>query len=171
MAGNKKPKKAYRPRVKIDDPLQYVLSGLVPVRAMTDISVSLRIQNHGALVALSKGCAKTHDITRLIDALNVSEALALGKIGAEYAGEIAEGQAALKAIGARGRAESRYLLRGPELSALNVAVEVHDAQLEVATVNDMEKAINLINKTVRAGRAEVIITSEPRDRQTKELSV
>jgi hypothetical protein len=46
------------------------------------------------------------------------------------------------------------------MKALNTIMELHDAQLEVITVKDMERAFKLVLEEFRQKRMRVIITKE-----------
>lgn len=156
MAANKKPRKAYRPKPVRIDPVGYVLTGLKPVGEVGDELVTLRIKNHGALAALTQGRATSLDFNMLISALNVTEALMMQELGAEYSPALKAGQEALTAIGQRCRTLGRFVLRAEEMTALNLAMEVHDAQLEICTVAQIERAIHTVRKVVTTGRARAI---------------
>jgi len=43
------------------------------------------------------------------------------------------------------------------LVALKLAMEIHDAQLDAATVLDIERALDLIEKEIRGGKARPIV--------------
>lgn len=156
MAANKKPRKAYRPKPVRIDPLGYVLTGLKPVGEVGDELVMLRIKNHGALAALTQGKASNEEFNMLISALNVTEALMLQDMGARWMPYLKAGQEALKAVGARYKQIKRFVLRGEEMAALNLAMEVHDAQLEICTVAQIERAIMMVRRVVTSGKATAI---------------
>lgn len=57
-----------------------------------------------------------------------------------------------EAVGSRG---GNFILRSSEMNALNTIMELHDAQMEVITIKDLEKALEIIrnehrNKRMRA---------------------
>ena len=56
----------------------------------------------------------------------------------------------------RGAATDKYILKADEMKALNDAIDLHDAQLEVVTVKDMEKAVMLVEAEMKAKKAKVI---------------
>lgn len=156
MANNKKPRKAYRPKPVRIDPVGYVLTGMMPLDQVGDELVTLRVKNHAALTALTQGRATSLDFNMLISALNVTEALMLQELGAEYSPALKAGQDALRAIGQRCRTLGRFVLRAEEMKALNLAMDVHDAQLEICTVAQIERAIMTVRKTVIGGKATPI---------------
>ena len=54
----------------------------------------------------------------------------------------------------------RFIATGAQLTAINQAMAIHDVQMEVATVIDIEKAEDLVNKIVLAGKARPVIVKE-----------
>lgn len=156
MAANKKPRKAYRPKPVRIDPVGYVLTGMMPLDQVGDELVTLRVKNHGALAALTQGRATNDDFNMLISALNVTEALMMQDMGTEYSPDLRAGQAALTAIGQRRKQIGRFVLRADEMKVLNLAMDVHDAQLEICTVAQIERAILTVRKTVLGGKATPI---------------
>ena len=156
MAANKKPRKAYRPKPVRIDPVGYVLTGLKPLDQVGDELVMLRIKNHGALAAMTQGRATNEDFNMLISALNVTEALMLQDMGTPWLPQLKAGQEALKAVGARYKQIKRFVLRGEEMAALNLAMEVHDAQLGICTVAQIEQAIMMVRRVVTTGKATAI---------------
>jgi len=146
----------YRPKGLISDPLSYVLNGMKTVGSIS-AGTDLMIKNHSCLDAIRRGEATRDDIDVVIAALNMTEALALMHIGEDWQVEIRAAQDALFAVGSRGAETGRFILRGPELKALNLGMEIHDAQLAVSTVAELEKAIDLVRKTIVSKKARPII--------------
>jgi hypothetical protein len=146
----------YRPKALIPDPLSYVLGGMKKVGSIS-AGTDLMIKNHSCLDAIRRGEATRDDIDVVIAALNMTEALALMRIGEDWQVEIRAAQDALYAVGSRGAETGKFILRGPELNSLNLGMEIHDAQLAVCTVAELEKAIDLVRKTIVAKKARPII--------------
>jgi hypothetical protein len=119
--------------------------------------IELKIKNHLALTNLTKGVAVRHDIDTLIQAVNMVEALYRLGFGREYATEVRAGLDALHAVGVRGAGSGRFILKSEEMNALNEAMELHDAQLEVITLKDMENAIKLVNEELRQKKMRPIV--------------
>jgi hypothetical protein len=113
-----------------------------------------------ALTNLTKGIAVRQDIDTLIQAVNMVEALYRLGFGREYAEEVRAGLDSLHAVGVRGAASGRFILKSEEMNALNVAMELHDAQLEVTTLKDMENAIKLVNEELRQRKMRSIVKKE-----------
>ena len=91
-------------------------------------------------------------------ALNMTEALALMRIGEDWKVEIRAAQDALFAVGSRGAETGKFILRGPELTALNLGMEIHDAQLDACTVSELERAMDMVYRTIVSKQARVIPT-------------
>lgn len=148
----------YRPKGVRVDTMAYVMSGIKKFDEV-DIALDLRIKNHTALNLLCTGNASKTHIDFLIGAFNMVEALARLRedMGADWVKEIQQAQDALLAVAQRGVATEHFICRGPEMVALKLAMEIHDAQLDAATVLDIERALDLIEKEIRGGKARPIV--------------
>ena len=137
----------YRPKRNLQDPLTWVLSG---VKAFNSVGYSktLRIRNHDAMDKLRRGVATKEDIDTLIGAFNMCEGYRRlrAELGADWSEEIRAGQDALLAVARRGLESERFILKAEELVAMNLVMEIHDAQLDQTTVRDMELAMDIIDK-------------------------
>jgi 5-formyltetrahydrofolate cyclo-ligase len=137
---------AYRPKPVLVNPLLYVLESFRPVRAHDSYLVDLKIKNHGAMSNLTKGLADKEDVDALINMVNVVEALYRLGFGREYGEVVKDGLDALHDLGRRGVQTGRFILKAQEMSHLNLIMELHDAQMDLVTIKDMERAIDLVNK-------------------------
>ena len=148
----------YRPKGVRIDTIAYVMSGLQRFDEV-ETALTLRLKNHTALDLLCTGRAAKAHIDILIGAFNMVEALARlrDEMGADWVKEIQQAQDALLAVAQRGVATEHFICRGPELVALKLAMEIHDAQLDAATVLDIERAVDLIEKEIRGGKARPIV--------------
>lgn len=150
MPKPKKPRKPYRPKGIRVDMISYVLSGLKPVLSH-ESATNMRIRNHAAMTALIKGTATKDDIDVLIFAFNITEGLALvnPKLGSDWRAEIKAGQDALFDVALRGKARQWFVITGPEMAAMNLTMDIHEAQLEQATVLEIERAADLVHQRVK----------------------
>jgi hypothetical protein len=148
----------YRPKGVRIDALAYVMSG---IKKFDDVSeaITVRIKNHAAMDALRKGQATKEDIDVLIGAFNMVEAFSRlrDNLGSDWTTEIREAQDALLAIARRGVERGSFICWGSELVSLNLAMQLHDAQLDEVTVQDMERALDIIEKEIRSGQARPIV--------------
>lgn len=152
-----KKRSKYRPRGVIMDAVNWVVAGVKPLSSVGSEAVNLKIKNHDALDLARTGQATRVHLDVLIAALNMTEALALANLGKDWTTEIRAGQDALLAMAQRGRRnDNRFVFAGPELTAVNLVMEIHDAQLDACTVQQLERAIVQIRTTERAGKARKI---------------
>ena len=142
MAANKKPRKAYRPRGVILDTVNWVCGGFKPLTSVADQDATLRMKNHQALEAIAKGYATSADLGTLIAASNMTMALKRGGFGDEYHATAMAGADAIETL----RDSKRLVCTGPELTAIKRMIELHDAQLDIVRINDLDAAIKLAKK-------------------------
>jgi hypothetical protein len=119
--------------------------------------LDLKIKNHGSMDALTKGVAKSTDIDSLISMVNMTEAFARLGFGQEYSEVVRDGLQALRDVGKRGVMTGSFVLKAHEMNALNAAMELHDAQMEVVTLGDMDKAIALVQEEYRLKKMTPIL--------------
>ena len=141
-----KKRSKYRPKGVLINPLAYVLESLKPVKDHDSYLIDLKIKNHAAMEVLTKGRAMRADMDILISMVNVVEALYRLGFGEDYGDVVQQGLDALHEVGKRGLQTGRFILKAHEMSQLNMIMELHDAQMEVITVKDMEKAVDIVNK-------------------------
>lgn len=148
----------YRPKPVIRDTVNFVLNGMKPIDTFTSEAITLRARNHSAMVDAVQGQANKSTVDILIAALNVTEALAVtAKLGGDWREEIHAAQDALLSMARRGVKTDRFVFTGPELTAMNLAMELHDEQLSNCTVAQLEKAVAHVNHQYRSGAMRRII--------------
>jgi len=139
----------YRPKGVIRDTMTWLQAGMKKVDAI-GAGTTLKIRNHDAMNTLRLGTATRREIDAIIDAMNVAEALCKRGTGSDWLPEIQEAQDHLLAMARRGVANGhRFIVRGEELKALNLGMEVHDAQLEAVTVRELELAMDDVMENLR----------------------
>jgi hypothetical protein len=62
----------------------------------------------------------------------------------------------------RGLETEKFLFRGPEMQAVNLAMDVHDVQLEESTVKQLEDMADFVAKQVVLKRARPIVSKTER---------
>ena len=156
-----KKRSKYKPKGVRLDSVSWVLAGFKPFNSV-GVSTDLRIKNHEAMDTLRRGEATKVDIDMLIGVFNITEAYMRlrPELGADWAEEIQAGQDALHAVGRRGVETGRFILKANELTAMNLVMEIHDAQLDNTTVKDMEKALDIVQQEYRARRMRPIVEKE-----------
>lgn len=150
----------YRPKGVRLDVIAYVTESLKPVTAHDGYLLDLKIKNHGAMAALTQGAATRADIDILINAANIVEALYRLGFGKEYVDVVKAGLDALYEVGQRGAAAGRFVLKAHEMSALNTLMDLHDAQMEVIVIKDMERALDLVHREYAAKKMRPIVKKE-----------
>lgn len=151
-------KSKYKPKGVRIDATTWVINGFRNISETGDAVLHLKIKNHESLECLRKGEATRMDIDAIISAFNMAEALARMQIGDDYAAEIKAGQDALLDVAKRGvNRDDRFVLKAAELSAINLVMEIHDAQLEITTIGELEKAMDIVAKEIRMRRARPVL--------------
>jgi hypothetical protein len=153
-----KKKSKYKPKGVRLDAVNWVLSGLKPVSQVGDALVTLKAKNHSALTEVVQGRGNRDQIDVLIAALNMCEAYAIHGKGKDWLPEINEAQNALYEMASRGLETERFLFRGPEMQAVNLAMQIHDLQLEKSTVQQLEDMADFVAKQVVLKRARPIVS-------------
>ena len=146
----------YRPRNVIVNPMGYVIENMTPIAEHDSFLIDVKLINHMALATLTKGEAVKADINVLISVLNVMESLWRMGFGVEYRGVVDAGLRALRSVGARGVEANKFVPVAAEMDALNTAMELHDAQSEIITVKDMERALRILHDEIKHKRATPI---------------
>jgi hypothetical protein len=147
----------YRPKGVRIDTMAYVMSGLKKFDDI-EIAVDVRLKNHMAMEALRLGRATKDEVDILIGSFNMVEGFCRlnEKFGQDWAKEIREGQDALLNMSRRGVETGKFICKASELVAMNLVLEIHDAQLDTATVKDVELAVDIVNSDFRGKRMRVI---------------
>ena len=143
---------SYRPKGVIRDPITYAVTGVQPITKYSNHILDVKIKNHDAMNTLLYGKATRQDMDVLIAMSNIVEALYRLGFGKEYKDVVATGLEALYQIGTRGYPTDKFVCKLPEVAAMNELMELHDAQMDVITVRDMEKALDLVKREFRLQR-------------------
>ena len=153
-----KPRKKYKPKGVRLDATTWVINGFRNISETGDAVLHLKIKNHESLECLRKGEATRMDIDAIISAFNMAEALARMQIGDDYAAEIKAGQDALLDVAKRGvNRDDRFVLKAQELTAIVETMLIHDAQLEITTIGELEKAMNIVTKEIKMRKARPVL--------------
>ena len=119
---------------------------MTPIAKHESVLVDLKVKNHYAMAMLTQGKATKAEIDTLISAVNMTEALFRLGFGTDYRKEVSAGLDALLQVARRGAETDRFILRADEMKALNEVMELHDAQLDVITIKDIEKGVEIIKR-------------------------
>ena len=147
----------YKPKGVRLDAMNWVVTGMTKVSAKESEYVTMHLKNMSALDSLAKGTANKKEIDICIGVINVAEALCELGVGSEYHQLVLDASSALYDVCKRSfEINDRFICRGSELSAIKLGYEVHDAQMEATTIGMLDKALDVIDKTIRAQKAKVI---------------
>lgn len=152
-----KKRSKYKPKGVRLDTMSWVMAGLKVVSDVPDAGVMLKIKNHSAMADMVQGNATRDTVDNLIAAVNVAEALARLGVGDDWAQEIFAASDAIRDMAKRGiERDDKFLFTGPEMQAVNLLMDIHDAQLDNCTVKQMERALEMVEKEIRHKKARQI---------------
>jgi hypothetical protein len=97
------------------------------------------------------------------------EAYAIHGKGSDWLPEIREAQNALYEMASRGLEKEKFLFRGPEMQAVNLAMDVHDVQLEESTVKQLEDMADFVAKQIVLKRARPIVSKTKRQSNEEQM--
>lgn len=151
-----KKRSKYKPKGVRIDVVNWVIAGLKPISEVGDALVTLKAKNHSALTEITQGRGNRDQIDVLIAAMNMCEAYAVHGKGIDWIPEINQAQEAVFKMAKRGIEKGRFLFTGEEMKAVNLAMDVHDAQLEQSSVQELEKMIDYVTEQIRLKKARPI---------------
>jgi len=133
----------YRPKRNMQDPVSWVINGFAKIDdAAKDLIDTVRIKNHMAMTLILKGEGTRKEMGDIMVAFKIAHHLAERGLGRDWIPEIVAARDAIEAMRVRGEAKGdRFLFNGEELKAVNLGMEVHDAQLAECTLAQMEQAV------------------------------
>jgi hypothetical protein len=134
---------------------------MTPVTKHENFLLDLKIKNSESMVSLMQGRAIKADMDILIAMSNVTEALQQMGFGKDYQDVCVDGRFAILTIIERARQYGRFTPTGPEIQLLNLLMELHDAQMDVITVRDIEKALALVKFKIQYDRDTIKLAKVP----------
>lgn len=140
MATNKKPRKAYKPKRKVENLLGY-MAKLDPNVVQDDL-----IEYQMSLGAILRGEGTIRDSDMVTGALNACAVLCLQHNWLEHYDMAVLGQRAQQSMTDRVRAGKKILYTGPEMQAVKDALALYEAQVPLMTPKDMANASVLVGQ-------------------------
>lgn len=136
-----------RTRRKVYEPVNPLALVMTRLSKLTREEINkLQAINHAAMHSLVHGNG-THDDWQIItSALNMCVVMDDMVYALSYSDELAAAIEAHAECGVRFKLTGKLGYTGVQLNAVNLALEIHDRQLEQATVAEIEDAINEVNK-------------------------
>ena len=154
-----KKKSKYKPRGIRYDNLSWIVAGFKKVGSLPTAGVALKLKNHEALDSILTGQGTRAHVDVLIAAVNMSEALIRirDELGMDWKDEIRAAQDAIYKMGKRGVEKGRFAFTGPEMTAVKLVMDLHDAQLDDCCVREMEQALFIVEEEIRLKKARPIL--------------
>ena len=153
-----KKRSKYRPKPVLQNPLEFVLSGLKPLSDLPGVYLEVQLKNRAALDQVRLGQATKRDVDMLIGAFNIAEALAILGLGYDWLEEINTAQLDLLDLARKGvERNMRFIMTAKQWESLKLVMDLHEEQLANATVHDIEKAHNFVQRVISQGKARAII--------------
>jgi hypothetical protein len=152
-------KSKYKPKgVRLDN-LSWIVAGMKKVGSLPTAGVALKLKNREALDSILTGQGTRAHVDILISAVNMSEALVRIRddLGKDWAIEIKAAQDAIYTMGKRGVEKDSFLFTGPEMTAVKLVMDLHDAQLDDCCVREMEEALFIVEEEIRLKKARPIV--------------
>lgn len=143
----KKRTKKYKPREVVLNPLNYFLGGLKKVD--DEHLTELNVKNHLALVNMLQGNGTREDWDKLCGMVNMALVLTEQHFDRQYLDMLYKARDAIKEIGRRMIKIHSFVLKGEEKTAIENALEVHEAQLTALRVIDIERATDEVYRRVK----------------------
>jgi hypothetical protein len=157
-----KKKSKYKPRGVRYDNMSWLIAGMKKVGTLPTAGVALKLKNREALDSILMGQGTRDHVDVLISAVNMSEALIRirNDLGRDWADEIKAAQDAVYTMGKRGFAKESFVFTGPEMTAVKLVMDLHDAQLDDCTVKEMEQALFIVEEEIRLKKCRPIVSSK-----------
>lgn len=150
----------YRPKIVLRDPVAYAIESVTKL-AQHESAIVLRIKNHDAIANLMLGKGTKQDFDTLVSAFNITEALAKYRLGDDWKEEIQLAQDAMYNMGKRAvKNDYRFIFTGPEMNAVRLGMDIHDAQLDACTIGELEKAIAYVHECIRNKKARAVLENK-----------
>jgi len=152
-------KSKYKPRGVRADNMSWIIAGMKKVGTLPTAGVALKLKNHEALDSILRGQGTRDHVDVLIAAMNMAEAFTRirDELGVDWSAEIRAAQDALYSMARRGLEKNSFVFTGPEMTAVKLVMDVHDAQLDDCTVKEMERALDIVQEEIRLKKCRPIV--------------
>jgi hypothetical protein len=149
----------YKPRGVRADNMSWIIAGMKKVGTLPTAGVALKLKNHEALDSILTGQGTKEHVDVIINAVNMAEAMVRIRddLGADWKTEIRAAQDAIYTMGKRGIEKGRFAFTGPEMTAVKLVMDVHDAQLDDCTVKELERALEIVSEEIRLKKCRAIV--------------
>jgi hypothetical protein len=144
----------YRPKERLLNPVGFVVENSKGLAEQhRGYLLDLKIKNHAAMLALTRGEATRKDMDCVIQMYNILDAFRLiGIKGLET--EIDASSEAIFAICDRTAKAGKFIATGSEIKTLNTLIDYHDELMEHISVKQLDDAVKLAKHIIRNGKAK-----------------
>jgi hypothetical protein len=115
-----------------------------------DARTQIQIVNHNALQHLLDGRAEKSHLIHLAAAINMSDALHMINLGRDYTALIADAKQCILRI----YSAPNHTLSAEDKDILLQWIDLHDAQLDIASNDDILRSQDIINNHIKSGHVE-----------------
>lgn len=140
MPSNKKPRRKYVPGAAVGRAIERARTAKLNAMPVVETCQSLQVRNHESLHAMTTGVGTSRAWQDIAEAINVAIVLSETLFDRQVLPDLLEAAVAHARCGARMHRAGRFGYSGGELKAVNLAMDVHDAQLEQITFGELVKA-------------------------------
>jgi hypothetical protein len=141
----------YRPIARLENPIGWVIERMKPAISASEWLITLKLRNHGALLAMMDGTANLRHADDTIAAHAMCHVLASRGFGVEYKPVVDAAHHAIVSFCERHKRVGRYGLTGSEIAALRDLLELHDQQIGATTIGEVEDAIAAASALIKSG--------------------
>lgn len=153
----KRRQKKYRPRDVLLNPVAVAIEGQsLAGLSHPDAIIRTRILNHEALEEIRQGRGTYQTFNALTNAMNMAMGLCLVGIGQEHQEDIGLALDAMHDMAHRWQDKGSMAFTGVELNAVREGLDLHDQQLDYATVKELERARAIVHSTIINKRARTL---------------
>lgn len=145
------------------NPMAYLLTGMSRLSSKT--VTTLKTINHGSMVALTNGTADKSDWDNITTVLNMGVVLSENVFHRAHLQDFKDAQVAHVSCGRRLEKHGKFGYTGPELEIVNHAMNIHDAQLDVSTVGEVEDAHREVYKRLTNGKIDYTVKEKSDERK------
>ena len=155
-----KKKSKYKPRPVRINAVEWVVEGVKPVLESGNNITMYRAKNHSAMTEILQGRGNLEQLSYLINSLNICEAYAIYGKGSDWRAEIREAQDYVYDMACNALDTNKFIFRGHEIKAINLAMQIHELQLEQSTTNEFDKMAAYVIEKIVSKKTRVIKSKE-----------
>jgi hypothetical protein len=150
MAGNKKTRKAYKPRSLVNP----ISAAMRRAGKLTEAEQALMIDPiRDCFARLRMGQWANEDYKFMADCMNVAQALVKLNIVSDHLDKFDAAHYALRDLAERWNAGHNWVAKAEELKVLGVAIVLHEIQLQFASAGELAEATQIVDRVIRGAQS------------------